>query len=70
MSQKLCIVCSSPYGQRHKKNCPSYVEPTYTHEMIERFMNGNGRKTKDPKDGQQRAMMLSSDLDKLEAKFY
>ena len=70
MSERLCITCSTPYVQRHKKDCPAYVEPTYTREMLERFMTGNGRKIADPKDGQQRAMMLSSDLDELEAKFY
>lgn len=70
MSQRLCITCSAPYGERHKKNCPAYIEPTYTREMIEEFMVSNGRKITVPKDGQKKSMMLSSDLDKLEAKFY
>jgi len=35
MSQRLCITCNAPYGKRHKKGCPAYIEPTYTREMID-----------------------------------
>jgi hypothetical protein len=38
--------------------------------MIARFMEDNGRKIADPNDGEKRAMMLCTDLDKLESKFY
>ena len=70
MSQRLCITCNAPYGKRHIKGCPAYIEPIYTREMIEKFMISNGRKIADLKDGQKQPMMLSTDLDKLEAKFY
>lgn len=70
MSQRLCITCAVPYGKRHKKDCPAYIEPTYTREMIERFMKNNSRTINNPKDGQKQSMMISSDLDKLESFFY
>lgn len=69
MSGRLCITCNAPYEKPHKKDCIRYVEPTYTREMIQRFMIDNGRKQADPKDGVLRSMMLSSDLDKLEKKY-
>ena len=72
MSNRVCInpQCQAPYGKMHKKGCPSYVEPTYTRAMLEKFFRDNGRTFIDPVEGVKKEMISISDLDKLESMFY
>lgn len=70
MSDRVCISCGQRYGERHLKTCPKYIEPTYTREMIEKFILDSGKKFIDPKNGVEAGVLLDSDLDQLEAKYY
>jgi len=70
MPERFCITCESPYGERHRKDCPAYIIPKFDLKMIKQFIKSNCKKTVNPKNGEIQNALFVSDLDALEERFY